>query len=162
MKKKEIFTDGENKICVFTGHRGLEADFSKKSLTKIIQNSLKSGVFTYLCGMAVGFDLLAAEILLSMKKKYPQIRLIACIPCLEQDKYFSEEDKTRYRALIEQADEEILLAERYFNGCMQARDRYMAKRADVMIAYCNRETGGAAYTVRYFQKVHPDGEIIFI
>jgi hypothetical protein len=45
---------------------------------------------------------------------------------------------------------------------MQNRDKYMVERADVMIAYCKKSTGGAACTVRLFQKAYPDGLIHFI
>ena len=38
----------------------------------------------------------------------------------------------------------------------------MVERADVLVAYCHKTTGGAAYTVKCFQKAHPDGQIVFI
>ncbi len=152
--------EGKEKICVFTGHRDLSDDFHPNGLRSAIRKALRAGYFTFLNGMAVGFDMLAAEILLSFKKKYPQIELIACIPCAVQDKYFSQQDKARYARLLKACDGQILLSEHYFNGCMQARDRYMAEQASLMIAYCTRNTGGTAYTVRCFEKLHPDCEII--
>ena len=45
-----------------------------------------------------------------------------------------------------------ILQEKYEAGCLLARNRYMADRADVLLAYCERESGGTAYTVRYAQK----------
>ena len=38
----------------------------------------------------------------------------------------------------------------------------MADNADALIAYLEKDTGGTAYTVRYFQKTKPWGEIIFV
>ena len=148
--------------CVFTGHRKLGEDFSARKLKFAIRKLIKRGVHTFYNGMAIGFDLLAAEKLIELKKEYPQVRLVACIPCYHQEKSFSERDKKRYVEILKKADEQILLSERYFRGCMQARDKYMAERADCMIAYCEKETGGAAYTVKIFQKLHPDGEILFL
>ncbi len=162
MKRLGFFTNGENKRCVFTGHRILEADFNKRTLIKVIKNALKSGVLTYYSGMAAGFDLLATEILLSFKKEYPSLRLIACIPCEEQDKYFSAEEKRRYLDALALADEKIVLSPHYYNGCMHVRNKYMVERADCMIAYCKHPTGGTAYTVKRFQKARPDGEIVFL
>ncbi len=150
------------KICVFTGHRGLESDFSEKLVKKAIKEALNEGYYTFLNGMAVGFDMRAAEILLSFKKKYPQIKLIACIPCENQEKYFSLTDKARYYHLLEKVDEKIILSDHYFTGCMQARDRYMVKRATMMIAYCHKDTGGTAYTVKTFEKLHPDCDILLV
>lgn len=150
------------RICAFTGHRSLDVDFSKSALKKQVKEMIKKGVDTFLCGMAVGFDLLAAETVLALKKKYPSVKLIACIPCYGQERFFSEEDKKRYALLVQNADEKTVLAEHYYKGCMQKRDMYMADRADIMLAYCKKETGGAAFTVRYFQRKYPNKEIVFL
>lgn len=159
-----IKTDFDKKEinCVFTGHRILEEDFSPRSLKKEIKKLIEKGIVTFYNGMAMGFDLLAAEAVLYYKKKYPQIRLVACVPCYEQEKNYNEKDKKRYVSILKKADEKITLSNYYFKGCMQARDRYMVDRSDVMIAYCKKDKGGAAFTVKYFQKKHPTSEIIFL
>ena len=163
MQQLSLFEEENTiKTCAFTGHRNLEKDFSKKALKEAIISVIKEGAEIFYCGMAVGFDLCAAELVLSLKKKYPHIRLIACIPCLGQEKYFSKTDQKRYVNAVKKADEQVVLAQGYFNGCMQARDKYMAERADALIAYCKRQTGGTAYTVRIFQKLQPRGKIIFV
>ena len=167
MKKQlTLFTtEGENsanKNCVFTGHRDLGEDFSKSRLKKTIETLIKEGVENFYNGMAIGFDLISAECVLALHKKYPQVKLIACVPCYGQEKYFSESDKKRYVKILKKADERVILADHYHQGCMQNRDKYMVDRADVMIAYCKKTTGGAAYTVKLFQKAYPDGIIHFI
>ena len=167
MKQLEIFTtEGEqtteNTKCVFTGHRRLEEDFSKSHLKKTIEFLIKNGVHTFYNGMAIGFDLCAAEYVVSLKRKYPHVRLIACIPCYGQEKYFSDSDKKRYVKILKKADENITLADHYYQGCMQQRDKYMVEHADCMIAYCNKTTGGAAYTVKLFQKLCPEGLLLFV
>ena len=148
--------------CIFTGHRDLGEDFSVQELKQAIQDLLNSGVRIFYNGFAVGFDTEAVKALLSFKKKYPDIKLIACIPCPEQDKYFNFKQKREYKRLVKKADEQILVSDYYFNGCMLKRNRYMAERADVMIAYCKEKTGGTAYTVNYFKKVNPGAKIIFL
>lgn len=150
------------KACVFTGHRTLADDFSSRKTKKYVKLLIEQGVDTFYNGMAMGFDLFAAETVLALKKKYPHVKLVACIPCYEQERSFSDEDKKRYIKALKKADETVVLSQRYHPGCMQQRNRYMAERADVMIAYCNSETGGAAYTVKYFKKVKPLREILFI
>ncbi len=163
-KQLSIQTVEEIKIktCAFTGHRELGKDFSKSKLKKEIEALIKKGVDTFYNGMAIGFDLLAAETVLSLKKKYPFIKMIACIPCYNQEKNYSEKDKKRYVKVYEKADECVLLRDRYYKGCMLERNRYMSDRADVLFAYCKKETGGAAYTVKYFTKKYPQKEVIFI
>lgn len=148
--------------CAFTGHRVLESDFSARALKKEVENLILKGAETFLNGMAMGFDLIAAETVLKLKKKYPFIKLIACIPCYNQERGFSERDKKRYARILKKADAAELISENYFNGCMQKRDRYMADRADALVAYLKKEKGGTAYTVKYFQKKYPEKEIIFL
>ena len=152
----------KEKVCAFTGHRSLEADFKQADLKEKIENLIKDGVIVFLSGVATGFDIIAAKMVISLKKEYPFIKLIACIPCLNQEKYFSDKQREEYYAVLEQADEKHVLSDRYYNGCMQKRNRYMADRADVLMAYCVQEKGGAAYTVKYFKKTYPKREIIFI
>ncbi len=150
------------KSCAFTGHRTLYEGFSPRKLKKEIKRLILQGVNTFYNGMAMGFDLLAAEKTLELKKRFPQIRLILCIPCYHQEKNFSAADKRRYVKIYQKADEKVLLSESYYRGCMQTRNRYMADRADALIAYCIKDEGGAAYTVKYFQKHRPGKEIIFL
>ena len=148
--------------CAFTGHRELGEDFCARTLKKELEKAVEQGVHTFYNGMAMGFDLIAAETVLKIKKKHPQVRLIACIPCYGQEKYFSEKDKKRYVRILKKADEQVCLSEHYYRGCMQMRDRYMADRADMLIAYCKKTTGGAAYTVSYFCKKYPCKRVIFL
>ncbi|MBQ7923873.1 MAG: DUF1273 family protein [Clostridia bacterium] len=150
------------KSCAFTGHRELGFDFSSRLLKKKIKELVERGVEIFYCGMASGFDLLAGETVIKLKKKYPQLKLIACIPCVNQEKYYSLEDKERYVKLCKNAEESVILYQTYNKGCMLARDRYMADRAEVLLAYCKKDTGGTAYTVKYFSKKYPLKEIIFL
>ena len=163
MLQMSIFSEERPiKVCVFTGHRDLQSDFSKKKLKEAVKEVIDMGADTFLCGMAMGFDLIAAETVLSLKRKFPHIKLVACIPCVGQEKYFSNTDKRRYVAAVKKADERVVLSDSYYRGCMQARDRYMADRGDILITYCKKQEGGTAYTVHYFQKVNPEGKIIFL
>jgi uncharacterized phage-like protein YoqJ len=150
------------KNCVFTGHRILEKNFSVRKLKKEIKKAVEAGVETFYNGMAMGFDLVAAEKVLELRKKNPQIKLIACVPCYGQEKNFSDKDKKRYVAILKKADETVVLSENYYKGCMLVRDKYMADRGEMMICYCKRDTGGAAYTVKYFKKIKPLAEIVYI
>ena len=150
------------KTCAFTGHRVLKEDFSVRKLRKEIKKAVEKGVEVFYSGMAKGFDLIAADEVLKIKKTAVNIRLIACVPCYGQEKGFSEEDKKKYVKILKKADETVYVSETYFKGCMQKRDRYMADHADMMITYCKEETGGTAYTVQYFQKKYKGKKIVFL
>ena len=151
-----------SKSCAFTGHRKLEKDFSVTKLKREIKRLMEEGVEVFYCGMAQGFDLTAGELVLKSKKKFPKVKLIICIPCVNQEKYYTAEDKKRYAQICKKADEVEIISDTYYKGCMLERDRYMADRADVLLAYLKKETGGTAYTVNYFKKKYPLKEVIFL
>ncbi|MBQ8658156.1 MAG: DUF1273 family protein [Clostridia bacterium] len=149
------------KACAFTGHREIGEDLTRDSVKTAIENLIKKGVKTFYNGAAKGFDLLSAECVLELKNTYPDLKLVLCIPYYGQEKAYLEEDKERYKTLTENCDEKILLSERYYKGCLQMRNRYMCDRSDALIAYLKKNTGGTAYTVKYFQK-NRKGEIVFL
>ena len=134
--------------CAFAGHRILEKNFDYNLLDKVIYNLIKGGTKNFFCGMAMGFDLAAAESVLQYKKDF-EINLIACIPCLDQEKSYSQKNKERYLNILENCSQKIILSEEYYDGCMFARDRYMVDNCDVLITYQRRKSGGTSYTVNY-------------
>ena len=135
--------------CAFTGHRQMEDNFDVFRLEEIITSYIEEGYTTFLCGMAVGFDMLAAEIVLKLKNVFPELKLIACIPCEGQSKYFSAADKQRYKSILQQCGEVRILSDKYYRGCMQARDRYMVENSRLVIAYKRVNEGGTYYTLNY-------------
>lgn len=137
------------KTCAFTGHRQVEDNFDVNRLEEVISAYVEEGYCTFLCGMAVGFDMIAAEIVIKLKNKYPEIRLVACIPCEGQSRYFSVVEKQRYKKFLQSCDEVKILSDRYYRGCMQARDRYMVDNSQLVIAYKRVNSGGTYYTLNY-------------
>lgn len=146
--KKQDFSNA----CAFTGHRELEADFTNKEILKRVEFMIQKGVNVFYCGMAKGFDLVAGETVLKLKKKYKEVKLIACVPYYGQERGFEEKDKKRYAHLLKKCDEKVLLSESYYKGCLLARNRYMVDRSAYLIAYLKKDVGGTAYTVNYALK----------
>ena len=63
-----------------TGHRSIPYDkvpSLRKALRTVILEHYNRGIRIFYCGMAMGFDLLAAETALSMKEVYSDITLVA-------------------------------------------------------------------------------------
>ncbi len=139
------------KTCALTGHRELPEQFQKDLLYEEIEKLIKGGCDRFLCGMAEGFDLLCLDCLVALRQKY-SLFLEACIPFPEQDRFFKQEYKALYRKLIGLCDKKTVLFPSYTNGCFLARDRYMVDNCDLLFAYCVKETGGAAYTVKYAEQ----------
>lgn len=140
-------------ICAVTGHRVLGKEFRRVVLEEKLDFLLARGADTFLCGMALGFDLLCGELLAERKKSVP-LRLVACIPCADQSGAFPPAAKRRYDALLGSCDERVVLHERYETGCMFERNRYMVDRCDLLFAYLREgsKKGGTYYTVRYAER----------
>ena len=137
------------RVCAFTGHRNLfGTDFDEQLLKRVVSDLIKNGVTQFLCGMAVGFDLKAAQTVIDLKSKY-DVRLVACLPCANQSERFSLKSKQLYGAILARCDEVVVLQEKYTKGCMLARDRYLADNCDVLVCFLRKKTGGTAYTVNY-------------
>lgn len=144
------------KTCCFTGHRNILADH-ESCLWDLTQRAVirlvKRGYLYFIAGGALGFDTLAAEVVLALRDMgYPEIKLILAIPCEGQAAAWSAENVKKYERIRADADEVRVLAPRYYDGCMQARNRYMVDRASVCIAYLTETRGGTAGTVRYAEK----------
>ena len=133
--------------CAFTGHRELFADFDRLLLERVVSTLVRRGCTDFYCGMAKGFDLAAAEIVLKFKKE--GARLIACIPYAGQAEYFSAADKERYEQILLYCDEKKVFAEKYNRYCMHSRDRFMVENCDVLVCYLRKTSGGTFYTVNY-------------
>lgn len=145
----------EDKItCAFSGHRSIEekAEIIYKLHEAISYAVLENNVTRFLSGMACGFDMMAAETVLSFKRVYPQVKLICVIPHKEQDKYFTALDKKRYAAICQLADEIIYTGESYTPWCMHVRDDYLVDHAQHLICYLTQTSGGTFYTVSRAKK----------
>lgn len=142
----------EAATAAFTGHRFF--DFSRKEevkarLTASVLDAYEHGITRFMTGMAVGFDMLAAEVVLSMKGLCPGIKLMAVIPYSGQAERFCDYNHRRYDALLAQADETIVLSDQYYTRCFLERDRFMVEHSSMLIAcYDGREKGGTFWTVR--------------
>lgn len=132
--------------AAFTGHRTYrhEAD---ESLRRTIRALHGSGIRSFLSGMAVGFDLAAAEAVLDCRKSLSDIRLIAVIPFRGQQQRFSAADRARFDRICAEADETIVLSESYNSGVYAVRNNYLVNHAATLIAWYDGSAGGTCYTV---------------
>ncbi len=155
----------ENKICSFSGHRpkslpwGYEEEgcdykkFIKSFRTVLIFLIKKDGIEYFISGMALGFDIIAAETILKLKKKHPNIMLECAIPCLNQCSGWNEKYKKRYDKILEMADKVTYVSNyNYFNGCMQKRNKYMVDKSTHLIALYNGTAGGTRQTIEMAKK----------
>ena len=112
------------KTCAFTGHRPQNLPFGfneedeccinlKKTLREQIINLIENeGVTHFISGMAIGVDMYAAEIVLDLKARYPNITLESAIPCETQAVKWSMAQRERYYDIAARCDKETMLQSR--------------------------------------------------
>ena len=139
------------KGCAFTGHRQIKHSHKlrlRALLARAVRYAYSEGCREFYSGGALGFDLLAGEVVLEMKNEHPDIRLCMLLPCMNQDSKWSDSDRRQYERVVNSADEVICFSPVYYDGCMQVRNRELVTRSDILIAYLGRDRGGTAQTVR--------------
>ena len=142
-------TKQSGKIACFTGHRILnESAALKQLLAETTERLIVEGVGSFLCGFARGFDLLAGRGVLEFRPKYSNIKLIAVLPCKNQDKYWHEKERASYKELLTAANEIIYVNNDYSRDCMKKRNAELIRRADYCISYLKEYRSGTGQTVR--------------
>ena len=118
------------KSCAFTGHRPQNLPFGFReddercaALKEILKKQIVSlitdeSVTHFISGMALGVDMYAAEIVLELKKTYPDITLESAIPCETQAAKWNAAMRERYHGIAAQCDKETLLQTHYTPDCM--------------------------------------------
>lgn len=146
-------------ICAFSGHRPEklpwgedETDPRCRALKLLMERELRKlceeGCLHYYCGMARGTDAYYLEILQRLRQEYP-LTIEAVIPCPSQSDQWSRSERLRYLRNLGLCDRTTVLEERYTDGCMLRRNRYMVEHADVLLTVFDGSPGGTAATVRY-------------
>lgn len=138
----------------FTGHRRITCDESdlKSRLYKALERAVKDGnIINFYNGGAVGFDLLSAEVVLELRRKYPYITLNMILPCpsYEQTSRWRSSQRERFFRILEQADSQEIISEHYYDGCMRDRNYRLVELADCCFCYWNGQgRTGTSQTVR--------------
>jgi uncharacterized phage-like protein YoqJ len=153
-----IFLD---KSACFSGHR--EANFDKDCteadgiLSARLANAIKAaydnGFRRFYSGMARGFDIIAAEAVLHEKKtRSPDISLICAIPFEGQEDAWDRSWRKRYDKILREADDKIVLNEKYITGCYHERNRYLVDNSQLLICFYAGKSGGTRHTYEYALK----------
>lgn len=155
-------TDRSRTVC-FSGHRPEKLPDNgddrsqvirvlKSILYKSVLDSIEEGYNCFITGLARGIDLWAGEIILELKAEGEDIKLIAAVPYKGHGNGFCSNDKYTLGNILLKADEVVYVSDRYTNGCMQRRNRYMVDRSSKLIAVVSDYKSGTGATIRYAQK----------
>ena len=154
--------DLRQRTCCFTGHR----EIPEKDLPGILERTeqtvrrlIERGVVFFGVGGAIGYDTEAAKLLFRLRATdYPQIKVILVYPFEGFTSRWSDEQRAEYARLLPQYDKAVCVAQRASREAYLERDRHLVDSSAYCIAYCTRNSGGTAYTVRY---AHQQGVTVF-
>jgi uncharacterized phage-like protein YoqJ len=156
----EVYVSTMELICCFTGHRPTQLPWQynesgirywafKRRFRKAIISSIEEGYKHFISGMALGVDMIAAEIVLELKATYPDIILECALPCINQTAKWNDESIMRYQNILSLADYVTKVSDTfYFNGCMAKRNKYMVDKSSRIIACFNGKPGGTEQTIK--------------
>lgn len=153
----------KSEACCFTGYRPSKFPFPlaeengdyilfKNLLTETVGSLAKNNCRTFYTGMAMGFDIIAAETVLLLKKSQNtsfDLKLVCVIPFKGQENCYPDDWKERYNKILESSDKTIVLSERYYPGCYFKRNHYMVDKSDQVITWFDGRSGGTKETVDY-------------
>ena len=139
--------EDRNITASFTGHRTYDGS-AAASLRTVVSQLYERGFRQFLSGMAVGFDLAAAEAVLALRETRPEVRLVAVVPFEGQESRFAAPDKERYARVSAAADERIVVCEHYRRDCYALRNDFLTDHAAILVAWYDGSAGGTRYTLR--------------
>ncbi len=142
--------------CCFTGHRPQKLrrpiDDIKVDLENEILNAIKDGYTTFITGMAYGTDIWAGNIVVRLKDRFPDLKLIAAVPFPGFADEWDEEWKSKYDRLLAAADLVKTLSMEYSEAAYQLRNEWMVDRSSRVIAVYDGKAGGTKNTILYARK----------
>lgn len=168
---EQIFEMMKSETACFTGHRSQKLPWKfneqderciamRAKAKELIEEAIKNGYVNFISGMALGFDMICAELVLELKEKYPHIKLICAIPCKTQSNPWHADQQKRYQKILKQADIKRYISNEYTDSCMHERNDYMLKNSSLVIALYNGTFGGTQSTLKKAEKMGLKVEII--
>lgn len=139
--------------CCFTGHRPeklVRSEWEIKADLEIqIRKAIQAGSTVFLSGMSRGIDLWAAEIVLDLKRKNQEIKLICVVPYEGFGSRWSAHWQQCYHQVLNGADLVRVIGEGYCAGIFQTRNQWLVDHSSRVIAVFNGKSGGTRNTLDY-------------
>ena len=119
---------------------------------------------TIYTGMALGVDQAFAEAGFELRKIYPNIKIMAAIPCYNHEVKWPIKSRELYHKILEQCSAAYHITKSTFTpDCMEIRNRWMVDHSDLVIAVYDGKSGGTRNCINYAKKqnkpiitIHPE------
>ena len=144
------------KSCCFSGHRSVhfDMDFSHMGyvmqgiLHKAIQQAIADGYKIFYGGLAQGFDIIAAEMVIKEKYANPDVdlTLVSVAPFRGQEAKWGQHWRSRHDEVLKASDEIVVLNESFIKGSYHERNRYLVNHASRLIGFFSGKSSGTKHT----------------
>lgn len=146
-------TIGKIYTVSFFGHRNIDNILLvENKLKTLIKNIINENPFVeFLVGRNGDFDEIVASCITNVKRTYrsDNCALVLVLP------YLTAEYKNNSKSFEEYFDEIEICNESnsaHFKSAIQIRNRHMIDRANLIVCYINKKSGGAYQSVRYAEE----------
>lgn len=151
--------DKRAQTCCFSGHRTIPSDqlsIVAAKTEQVIRNLItKRKILFFGVGGAVGYDLLAAQIVLNLRRtEFPWIKVILIYPFDGYQDLWTQSQREQYAQIWNQFDKRVCISKKGSKETFLARNRHMVDHSSVLICYYNEKQfrSGTGQCVRYAKK----------
>lgn len=148
------------KRCAFTGYRPFKMPFGydedgetgkkfKKRLLIAIEDLIRQGYLHMISGGAQEMDIMAAEAVIELKKKYDSVTLELAIPYENQAEEWTEDYRKRWQTCVDAADMMTVISHEFTDNCFMLKNHYLVQQADVVLACFDGQDEGTKQTIEY-------------
>lgn len=161
------------RTCCFTGHRPQRLPFQfdeqhpdcvrlkERLRQEMVRLITEEEVSCFITGLALGIDMICAELVLELKETHPQVTLECAIPYEEQAARWTVPHRERYYDIIVRSDYENQLQGYYTSDCMKKQSHYMVEKSGHVLAVWDGDARSrTGRTVRYARELGREITII--
>ncbi|PSL40409.1 putative phage-like protein YoqJ [Planomicrobium soli] len=141
--------------------------FIKKALENRLRSLVDEGLEWVIVSGQLGVETWAAEVVIDMKKEFPELKYAVLTPFLEQEKNWNENKQEKYRTIIESADFHRSLTNKPYEAPWQfiEKNKFFLRNSDGILIVYDEETDGSPKFIkqeaeRYAEKA--DYEVLTI
>jgi len=142
-----------NDTCCFIGHSKFYDDEAqiKRWILECVHKAIEDGFKHFMCGGGMGFDMLAAQIIVDLKKSGHKISLELALPY--RGEYKPPPKRYLFSIIEANADKVSYVKEYYTKNCYIERNKYMVDKSALVVVYCREYWGGTHNIIEYAKEL---------
>ena len=155
------------RTACFTGHRpnklgGYEWNPTYDAVYQFVNETclalIDRGIDTFITGMAIGTDQIAALAVLHLKLfEEPNIKMVCAVPFAGQERKWSQNNQAFYRYCLDASDLVHIVCDGDYEAWkMQKRNEWMVERSSIVVSVWDGSQGGTANCVHYAESKHKE------